>query len=147
MSKNTEMVGSHEPLRREDTFKTATDRNFGVVFAVVFGLIGLLIWWRSGHHWVWWLGGSAFFAGVALVAPRILAPLNWVWTKFGLLLFHIVSPIMLAVLFYVCIAPIGVILRFMKKDLLRLHYDPSADSYWIKRDPPGPAPDSLKNQF
>ena len=94
-------VSNHEDLHRKEKFKTASDRNFGVVFAIVFGLIGLLSLLRGGQHWTAWFGAAAAFAILATFLPRLLAPLNWVWTKIGILLFHIVSPVMLAFLFYV----------------------------------------------
>jgi hypothetical protein len=70
-----------------------------------------------------------------------------VWTKFGLALHAVVSPVMLGLIFYLCIAPIGFLMRLSGKDPLRLRYEPDADSYWIKRNPPGPRPDSFQNQF
>jgi hypothetical protein len=84
---------------------------------------------------------------LAFVAPQILSPLNWIWTKIGLLLHALLSPIMLGVLFYVCITPIGYLMRLSREDPLHRRFDPAADSYWIKRDPAGPPPDTFRNQF
>ena len=88
---------------------------------------------RSGSPW------PASGLVLALAAPRLLAPFNWVWTKFGLLLHRIISPIFLTILFYGCIAPIGFLMRLSGKDPLRLKYEPDAESYWIsarRRVPP-----------
>jgi len=90
---------------------------------------------------------SGLFLLLAVLVPRVLAPANRLWTKFGLLLHHIVSPLALGVLFFLVVTPTGLLMRLFGKDPLRLRFDPAADSYWIKRDPPGPAADSLKNQF
>ena len=87
------------------------------------------------------------FLLLAALVPGVLAPANRLWTKFGLLLHHIVSPIALGILFFLVVTPTGLLMRLFGKDPLRLRFDPDADSYWIKRDPPGPAADSLKNQF
>jgi hypothetical protein len=76
---------------------------------------------------------AALALALALGAPRLLAPLNWVWTKLGLLLHRIVSPIFLLLLFYGCIAPVGLLMRLSGKDPLRLKYEPAATSYWIVR--------------
>ena len=67
--------------------------------------------------------------------------------KFGLLLAAIISPVMLGLVFYLCITPIGFLMRLFGKDPLRLRLEPEADTYWIRREPPGPPPESLKNQF
>jgi len=75
-----------------------------------------------------------------------LAPLNKWWTKLGLLLYRVVSPIVLGLLFYVTLTPIALVMRLLGKDPLRLRRDPDAASYWIDRSPP-PAPESMKNQF
>jgi len=63
------------------------------------------------------------------------------------LLHHIVSPVALALVFYLAIMPTGLVMRLFGKDFLRLKLDPQAKSYWIERTPAGPAPDSMKNQF
>lgn len=87
------------------------------------------------------------FLLLAMLIPQVLAPANRLWTKFGLLLHNIVSPIALGILFFLVVTPTGLLMRLFGKDPLRLRFDPAASSYWIKRDPPGPAADSLKNQF
>lgn len=79
--------------------------------------------------------------------PKLLGPLNRAWTKLGLLMFMVISPVVLGFLFYLCIMPTGITLRLLGKDLLSLKLNPKAKSYWIARAPPGPKPDSLANQF
>ena len=69
------------------------------------------------------------------------------WFRFGLLLNRITSPLLMGLLFYGLITPYAYILRWLGKDLLRLRLDPSAESYWIERKPPGPTPESIKRQF
>jgi hypothetical protein len=81
-------------------------------------------------------------------SPRpVLAPLNRLWLKFGLLLHKVVSPIVLGVMFFLVITPIGLTMRAFGKNPLRLKLDKQSGSYWIERVPPGPAPESLKDQF
>jgi hypothetical protein len=84
---------------------------------------------------------------VALLWPAVLAPLNRIWTRFGLLLHRIVSPVVLGVMFFGVVTPMGLVMRALGKDPLRLRFDPAARTYWIERRPPGPAPDTLNNQF
>jgi len=137
----------HEDYSREEEVKAGTDRSFGFVFAGFFGIIGALSLWRGGQGWHWMLPLAAAFLVVALVYPKILGPLNRLWLKFGLLLYKVMNPLVLGLLFFVTIMPIGLIMRATGKDFLRLRRDPEAKSYWIDRSPPGPPPQSMKNQF
>jgi hypothetical protein len=93
------------------------------------------------------VAASLFFLLFALVLPKALSPLNWVWTRFGLLLHQIVSPLVLGLLFLAVFTPMGLAMKLLGSDPLRLRFDPKAKSYWLERDPPGPAPESLKDQF
>ena len=96
----------------------------------------------------WWaLGIGVVFLTLAFLWTAPLAPLNRLWSKLGLLLFHIVSPVVLGLLFYLTVTPVGFLLRLFGKDPLRLRRDSAAKSYWILREPPGPAPKSMKHQF
>ena len=115
--------------------------------AVVFTIIGTWPVLFSGSFRWWALIVAGLFGGFAVAVPKVLAPLNRLWFRFGLLLHKIVSPLVMGLMFYGLFTPYGVIMRMMGKDLLRLKLDPEAPSYWIERDPPGPAPESIKNQF
>jgi hypothetical protein len=139
--------GSHEFQQRDEAVKTSSNRSFGLVFAAFFTLLAALGWWHHTGRWPIWLGLAVLALVLALAASRLLTPFNRIWTKFGLLLHRIVSPIFLTLLFYGIVAPIGFLMRLSGKDPLRLKYEPAADSYWIVRTPPGPASDSFKNQF
>lgn len=142
------MSGAHESYREHGELKTASDRSFGIVFAVVFGVVAAAQWYFGRPGWALGLaGGSLTFLGAALIVPKVLAPLNWVWTRFGLLLHKITNPIILGAIFFLVCAPMGVVMRLFGFDPLRTKLDPSAESYWIERDPPGPAPDTMPNQF
>ena len=145
--KQAKLAGTHERLSEDQVVKGSSDRSFGLVFAAVFTLIGL---WpllsEDGVRW-WSLAIALMFAAPAIARPSALAPLNRLWTRFGLLLNRIVSPLVMGLLFYLIITPFALIMRAAGKDLLRLRFDPGAESYWIEREPPGPAPESIKNQF
>jgi hypothetical protein len=137
----------HEHLQHDDAAPRASDRSFGVVFTVVFAIVGLLPL-LDGHAVRWWaLGIAAAFAALAFIRPALLAPLNRVWMAFGKLLHKFVSPLILGLLFLIAVVPTSLWLRLRGADPLRLKPDPSAPSYWLPRDPPGPARASFKNQF
>jgi hypothetical protein len=139
--------GSHELLQRAEVTKTSSDRSFGLVFAAFSSLLGILSFLHGSRYWPIWFGVAVVMLIVALAAPNLLAPFNWAWTRLGLVLHTIISPAVLAILFYVCIAPIGFLMRLSGTDPLHRHYDIDAESYWIVRDPPGPQPETFRNQF
>jgi hypothetical protein len=137
----------HESFERREETLGSSDRAFGIVFAAVFLFVGLLPLAFKGAPRLWSLIIGGGFLLVALTAPSLLAPLNRLWTRFGLLLHKIVSPLVLGIMFFLVITPIGVVMRAFGKDPLRLKFDKGSASYWIARDPPGPTADSLKDQF
>jgi hypothetical protein len=138
---------AHETLQRDETVQLSSNRVFGLVFVAVFLVVGLLPLFSRGNVRLWSLIVSGGFLLVALIAPAVLAPLNRLWMRFGMLLHKIVSPLVLGIMFFGVITPMGLVMRWMGKDLLRLRADPNASSYWVRRDPPGPARDSFKHQF
>ncbi len=139
--------GAHEFQARDEVVKISSERSFGLAFAGFFALLGALSFYQGGTRWYYWLPLAALFAVLGCAAPGVLAPLNRLWAKFGLLLHLVVSPLLLGVLFYVCITPIGFLMRLTGKDPMRRTFEPAANSYWIVRKPPGPAPETFKNQF
>ena len=146
-SKKTANIGHHEEFRRHDAAGGGSDRSFGVVFAVVAGAVALLPLWHGREPRWWALAAAAVFLFLAIAAPRLLRPLNRLWHRFGLLLARFINPLVLGLLFYFVISPMGLIMRMAGKDPLRLRWQPEADSYWIERAPPGPKPETMKNQF
>jgi hypothetical protein len=137
----------HEDLRRDVDAERSSDRVFGLAFGAFLFAVAVwpLVHGRSLRFWA--LGASVGFVLTALVAPAVLRLPNQWWAKFGILLGNIVSPVALGVLFFGGITPLAALLRLAGKDSLRLRRDAAADSYWIKRDPPGPRPKSMVNQF
>jgi len=134
----------YEDFRRD---AGGSHRSFGFVAAGACAVIWMIKYWRGHNHWEWWLAEAAVFLILALAWPRSLQPLNWLWTQFGLLLHRIAQPVAMGLLFFTTIVPMGLLFRAMGKDFLRQRFDPSARSYWIMRNPPGPEPGSFKNQF
>ena len=138
---------THENFARDEILPGGSDRSFGLVFAGFFAIVAAWSWWRSGTWWPWAIGLAALFAVLALLAPRLLGPLNWLWKHLGLLLSKVMNPLILGIRFYGVLLPIGLLLRWRGKALLRLKLDPAAPSYWIEREPPGPPPDTMRNQY
>ena len=137
----------HEILSREKEVKRGSERSFGLVFAVVFVLVGLSPLRHGGLLRYWALALALAFGLTAFLAPRLLAPLNKLWARLGDLLHRITTPLIMGILFFGVLTPFGAIMRAAGKDPLRLKPKPESDSYWIKREPPGPSPESLNQAF
>lgn len=137
----------HEDLSREEEVRGSSDRSFGLVFAGVFLLVGLYPLRHGASVSLPWLAAAGAMALLALVAPRVLSPFNRLWLRLGLLLGRVVTPIVMAVLYYGVFTPIGLVSRSRARASLGLRYSPEAESYWIRRDPPGPEAESMSRQF
>ncbi len=131
---------SGESLTRVEVVKPGSERSFGIVMAGFFAILGAIAAWRHAHVWtVGWAAVSLGFAAAALAAPPILAPLNLVWFRFGLLLHAVINPLIMGAMFFVVITPIGIIMRVLGKRPIPLRPDRAASSYWRSRgEQPGP---------
>jgi hypothetical protein len=130
---------------RHHTEKVGLERNFGLVFAAVFGVIGFWPLIGGNPVRIWSLAIAAVFLMLAFARPVVLRPLNLLWFRFGLLLGRIVSPIVMALIFYVAVTPTGLIMKLFGKDILCLRFDQNAGTYWIARE--NEPETSMKNQF
>jgi hypothetical protein len=136
-----------EGHRAVDETGPGSNRSFGLVMAAVAAIFGCLPLLRlAPPHW-WLIGIAVAFAAFALVVPRALYPLNYLWFRLGLLLHRVMSPLIIGAVFFLCVTPIGLILRLVGKDVLSLRRRADLASYWIARDPPGPEPGTMTNQF
>ena len=123
--------------------KLPSNRNFGIVFFVVFLIISFYPLTSDGDIMRWSLVISIIFLILGLINSKILTPLNRLWFKFGIFLGKIISPIIMALIFFIVVTPIGLIMRLLRKDLLNLKYNKSK-SYWIEKNGPK---SKMKNQF
>ena len=123
--------------------KLPTNRNFGLVFFVVFLIISLWPLLNQNEVKYWSLILSIIFLILGSFNSNILSPLNKLWMKFGLFLGNLVSPIVMGFIFFCIVTPTGIILRLFKKDVLNLKKS-KCDTYWIKKDNTN---NDMKNQF
>eukprot|EP00752_Nemacystus_decipiens_P000793 g793.t1 len=141
---------THESYDREDRTKMGSERAFGFVFVGVFLIIAAVKAVVGGPGLFWpafWASLAAVMLVLALVRPLLLRPLNRAWFKFGLLLHKIVSPVVMGLVFFLTVTPIGLMMRLFGRRPLNLKFDPEAESYWIERTPPGPPAGSFGNQY
>ena len=136
----------HEDYQQKEV-KSSSDRAFGIVFAVVFAIVALWPMMGGAEVRIWSAMIAGAFLAVALARPSLLAPLNRMWTVFGLMLHRITNPLIMGLVFYGAVTPTALIMRAMGKDPLRRRLDRKAKSYWIVREPPGPAANTMNLQF
>tara|TARA_B100001121_G_scaffold255196_1_gene232643 strand:- start:428 stop:811 length:384 start_codon:yes stop_codon:yes gene_type:complete len=126
-----------------DDIKISSNRSFGIVFFIVFILIALYPLLNGQEIRFWALIISAVFLILGLLKSKLLTPLNKLWFRFGIFLGKIISPIIMGLIFFLVVTPIGLIMRLLGKDVLNLKYN-KEKSYWIEKDGPK---SKMKNQF
>jgi hypothetical protein len=139
-------MSTHEDFTRELHSSGPSDRSFGVVFTVLFLVLGVLPLRHGKPVRIWCEVLAGVILLVTLIRPRLLHHFNVIWMRCGKLLGKIVNPIVTALLFYLVFTPAAVILRWMGKDLLGLAFDAQAATYWRPRGESGPE-SSMVDQF
>ena len=122
--------------------KVSSNKSFGIVFFIFFIAVALYPLLNNEEYRLWALIISLVFLFLGLVNSSILTPLNLLWFKFGMLLGRIVSPIIMALVFFGVVTPTGLLMKFFQKDLLKLKKKDNK-SYWIERK----TKSEMKNQF
>ena len=126
-----------------DEIKIGSNRSFGLVFFVVFLLISVYPLINNENLRYWSLIISLIFLVLGLINSKLLTPLNKIWFKFGIILGKIISPMIMGIIFFFVVTPIGILMRIFKKDLLNLKVN-NDKSYWIEKTEPK---SKMKNQF
>ena len=123
--------------------KLGSNKSFGIVFFIVFLLLGFYPLLNDENVRVWSLVIALIFLTLGLLNSKLLLPLNKIWFKFGILLGKIVSPLIMGIIFFLVVTPIAFIMRLIGKDLLNLKFN-NKKSYWIEKTGPK---SKMKNQF
>tara|TARA_Y100000996_G_C22328659_1_gene563489 strand:- start:272 stop:655 length:384 start_codon:yes stop_codon:yes gene_type:complete len=126
-----------------DDIKISSNKSFGIVFFIVFLIIAIYPLINSDEIRLWSLCISIIFLVLGLINSKILNPLNKLWFKFGLFLGKIISPLVMGIIFFLVVTPIGLIMRLLNKDLLNLKFS-NTHSYWIEKTEPK---SKMNNQF
>ena len=126
-----------------DNIKIGSNRSFGIVFCIVFFLIALYPLTYGEEIRLWSLIISLFFLFLGLINSKILNPLNKLWFKFGIFLGKVISPIIMGIIFFFVVTPIGLIMRIFGKDVLNLKFSKNK-TYWIEKTGPK---SKMENQF
>jgi hypothetical protein len=123
--------------------KIGSNRSFGIIFFIVFLLIAIYPLTKNGEIKIWFVIISLIFLILGLLNSKILSPLNQFWFKFGIFLGKMISPLIMGIIFFLMVTPIGLIMRLLGKDLLNLKYNVNK-SYWVEKKGPK---SKMKNQF
>ena len=123
--------------------KISSNRSFGILFSIVFAIIAFLPTINGNPLRLWSIPISVIFLVLGLLNSKLLNPLNIVWLKFGELLGRIIAPIVIAIIYFIIVTPIGLFMRLIGKDLLNIKFSKS-NTYWIKREK---KISSMKKQF
>jgi hypothetical protein len=126
-----------------EDIKLGSNKSFGIVFFIVFFIIAIYPFFGDGSLRLWSLAISIIFLILGLFNSKILSPLNKLWFKFGIVLGKVISPIIMGIIFFLVVTPIGYLMRLFKKDVLNLNFNDNK-SYWIKKNDPK---SKMKNQF
>ena len=123
--------------------KLGSNKSFGIVFFIVFLIIAIYPILSDGNLRLWSLVISLVFLILGLINSRFLTPLNKLWFKFGIFLGKIISPVIMGIIFFLVVTPIGLLMRLLKKDVLNLSFNENK-SYWIEKND---QKSKMKNQF
>ena len=108
-------------------------RKFGITLGIVFGLFGGLFLWRGKPYYFFLFVLSGIFLFFGFLLPLVLKPIHKIWMMIALVFGSIMTKVILCVLFYLAITPLGLLLRLSGKDFLDLKFDKSANTYWIQK--------------
>jgi hypothetical protein len=117
------------------------------MFSAFWGVVAMAPLRRGGSIRAWAMVLAAAFLVTSLMRPTLLGSLNQWWQRLGQLLQKLINPVVMVVLYFSTVVPVALIVRMLSRDVLRLKWDPGETSYWISRKPPGPRPESMKDQF
>lgn len=139
---------SHEDYTARAEVRMGSDRSFGLVFTFFFAALGAWRLYAGPVETAWkFLIAAALLLVISLAAPQLLRPFNRVWFRFGELLHKMVNPLLLGAIWIFAIVPTALAMRLLGKDPLNLRFKKDAETYWIRRAPPGPTAESMRNQF
>ncbi|MGB8274464.1 MAG: SxtJ family membrane protein [Alphaproteobacteria bacterium] len=147
MTKKRSAHAFHEDFARHESERLSSHRSFGLTISVALVVVGLWPLVHGGPVRIWALVLAAILAMAAWLRPESLAPFNRLWSRLGLFLGGVVTPVVMGLLFFTVMTPLAFILRALGKDTLGLRFDRAAATYWVERRPPGPDPQSMRHQF
>lgn len=135
----------HDQFTAHGEEKKASEKSFGIVFSCLFALVAAFRFYHDKADAAWMLAAAFVLLCLAYCRPQLLKPFNRAWHQLSMLLFAITNPIIMGLIYFLTIAPTGLAMRLLRKDVLDMRYDETRSSYWKPRAPA--AADNMKNQF
>ena len=129
---------------KKKEIKISSNKSFGIVFFVIFLVVALWPLINEGEIRIWSIVISIIFLFLGLINSKILTPLNKLWFRFGILLGNVFSPIVMGIIYFGVITPIGILMKLIGKDILNLKQNKKSSTYWIKKEK---VISNMKNQF
>ena len=129
---------------KKKEIKISSNKSFGIVFFVIFLVVALWPLFNEGEIRIWSIVISIIFLFLGLINSKILTPLNKLWFRFGILLGNVFSPIVMGIIYFGVITPIGILMKLIGKDILNLKQNKKSSTYWIKKEK---VISNMKNQF
>lgn len=129
---------------KKKEIKISSNKSFGIVFFVIFLVVALWPLINEGEIRIWSIVISIIFLFLGLINSKILTPLNKLWFRFGILLGNVFSPIVMGIIYFGIITPIGILMKLIGKDILNLKQNKKSSTYWIKKEK---VLSNMKNQF
>jgi len=129
---------------KKKEIKISSNKSFGIVFFVIFLVVALWPLINEGEIRIWSIVISIIFLFLGLINSKILTPLNKLWFRFGILLGSVFSPIVMGIIYFGVITPIGFLMKLIGKDILNLKQNKKSSTYWIKKEK---VISNMKNQF
>ena len=127
----------------QEKIKLPSNRNFGIVFSIVFLIIATWPILNQNEIRIWSIIISLIFLILGLINSKFLSPLNKAWFKFGLILGSVIAPVVMGIVYFLVVTPTGLIMKALGKDILGLKRNKNS-TYWLEKDNSN---NNLKNQF
>ena len=127
----------------QEKIKLPSNRNFGIVFSIVFLIIAIWPILNQNEIRIWSMIISLIFLILGLINSKFLSPLNKAWFKFGLILGSVIAPVVMGAIYFLVVTPTGLIMKALGKDILGLKRNKNS-TYWLEKDNSN---NNLKNQF
>jgi hypothetical protein len=143
---------THERLESDHPLAISSDRSFGGAVGAVLCLLGARAWHHGAHaREAALLGIGTLLLFCAWLFPSCLRPLNRAWSGLGEAISRVTTPVLMGVVYFGVVTPVALARRVMSgkvsADAMRRRWQPEAPSYWIRREPPGPPPESISRQY
>jgi hypothetical protein len=131
----------------DDAHKAVTDRTFGLLLAGISAVLGAWPLLRARPARLWWFAISIGLALVATACPGLLSRIKTIWFAVATRIAMVVTFVLLSVIFFAVVTPVGVFFRLIGRDTMGRRYDAKATTYWKMREAPEAVAEGMRHQF